>query len=152
MRLRRPLCFLLPVSLFCLLRPYHQTHLIPLPVSSPFPPGPAPSPSRLPSEIVREIFLKLSHSDIAQAAAVCKKWKAMAEDPQLWRTLCRTRWESKVGGGITGRINRSQIGSTTKASHALMATSLSRSQVYVPDEAQDLLLDSKPREAYKVTP
>ena len=62
------------------------------PASFPLP----PLPSRLPPEVARRVFLNLSLADIARAAAVCRRWKALTEDTQLWRALCRRRWDTKV--------------------------------------------------------
>ncbi|KAJ1311617.1 hypothetical protein OPQ81_010093 [Rhizoctonia solani] len=63
----------------------------------------------LPPEISISILSYLAHTDLLTCALVCKKWKALANDQELWRRLCHLRgWEWKTPR--TGTIATQQPG------------------------------------------
>ncbi|KAK4571122.1 hypothetical protein RGQ29_029806 [Quercus rubra] len=46
----------------------------------------------LPVEICLKIFCFLDHQNLAIAQQVCRKWKGLASDNNLWSNLFRERW------------------------------------------------------------
>ncbi|XP_015870001.2 uncharacterized protein LOC107407255 isoform X1 [Ziziphus jujuba] len=47
---------------------------------------------RLPVDICLKIFCFLDHQNLATAQQVCRKWKFLASDNNLWSTLFKERW------------------------------------------------------------
>ncbi|KAG9455962.1 hypothetical protein H6P81_000470 [Aristolochia fimbriata] len=46
----------------------------------------------LPSELSLKIFCLLDQQNLANAQQVCRKWKELASDNKVWRTLFKERW------------------------------------------------------------
>ncbi|RWR80795.1 F-box/WD repeat-containing protein pof1 [Cinnamomum micranthum f. kanehirae] len=47
---------------------------------------------RLPPELSLKIFCLLDHQNLAIAQQVCRKWKELASDNNLWYNLFKERW------------------------------------------------------------
>jgi hypothetical protein len=48
----------------------------------------------LPDEILIRIFWNLSPATVLKVASVvCKQWRQVAADDQLWRRFCKVRWK-----------------------------------------------------------
>ncbi|KAL9250213.1 F-box/WD repeat-containing protein [Drosera capensis] len=47
---------------------------------------------RLPVEICHRIFSLLDQQNLASAQQVCRKWKVLASDNNLWESLFNERW------------------------------------------------------------
>ncbi|GAB2221876.1 hypothetical protein Drorol1_Dr00013068 [Drosera rotundifolia] len=47
---------------------------------------------RLPVEISHRIFSFLDHQNLASAQQVCRKWKVLTSDNNLWENLFNERW------------------------------------------------------------
>ncbi|CAL1404448.1 unnamed protein product [Linum trigynum] len=47
---------------------------------------------RLPADLCLKIFCCLDHHNLASAQQVCKKWKAIGSDENLWSNLFKHRW------------------------------------------------------------
>ncbi|KAF5187350.1 Secretory pathway sec39 [Thalictrum thalictroides] len=47
---------------------------------------------KLPSEISMKIFHFLDHQNLATAQQVCRNWKVLASDNNLWCNLFKERW------------------------------------------------------------
>ncbi|KAF8768587.1 hypothetical protein HU200_007135 [Digitaria exilis] len=46
----------------------------------------------LPGELCLKIFQLLDHQSLASAPQVCRKWRALTSDDELWRKLFNDRW------------------------------------------------------------
>ncbi|CAL5018920.1 unnamed protein product [Urochloa decumbens] len=46
----------------------------------------------LPGELCLKIFQLLDHQSLASAPQVCRKWRALTSDDELWRKLFSDRW------------------------------------------------------------
>jgi len=46
----------------------------------------------LPGELCLKIFQLLDHQSLASAPQVCRKWRALTSDDELWRKLFTDRW------------------------------------------------------------
>ena len=51
-----------------------------------------PSWADLPEELALKCLERLSHTDVASAALVCRNWALASMHPRLWQTLYRRRW------------------------------------------------------------
>uniref|UniRef100_A0A6V7QV90 F-box protein n=1 Tax=Ananas comosus var. bracteatus TaxID=296719 RepID=A0A6V7QV90_ANACO len=47
---------------------------------------------KLPGELCLKIFQFLDHQSIATAIQVCRRWRRLASDDELWCNLFRERW------------------------------------------------------------
>ncbi|GER46735.1 F-box/WD repeat-containing protein [Striga asiatica] len=47
---------------------------------------------KLPADIFLKIFCWLDHQNLAAAQLVCKKWRDLASDDNLWLNLFKERW------------------------------------------------------------
>eukprot|EP00898_Chlorokybus_atmophyticus_P001758 jgi/Chlat1/2583/Chrsp178S02443 len=62
--------------------------------------APAVHINELPAELLVNVFCFLQSEDIAACASMCRRWRHVATDPLIWRTLCRreygcsARWPS----------------------------------------------------------
>ncbi|KAH7856254.1 hypothetical protein Vadar_034526 [Vaccinium darrowii] len=48
----------------------------------------------LPADVWMKIFCLLDHQNLATAQQVCRKWKVLAADNNLWSNLFKERWGS----------------------------------------------------------
>lgn len=46
----------------------------------------------LPGELCLKIFQLLDHQSLASAPQVCRRWRALTSDDELWRKLFHDRW------------------------------------------------------------
>ncbi|KAL8550980.1 hypothetical protein ACS0TY_000166 [Phlomoides rotata] len=47
---------------------------------------------KLPSDLYLKIFCWLDHQNLAAANMVCRKWRELASDNELWSNLFKERW------------------------------------------------------------
>ncbi|KAI0748645.1 WD40-repeat-containing domain protein [Daedaleopsis nitida] len=51
----------------------------------------------LPTEVALDVFSYLPYQSLLTCALVCKRWRALANDQSLWKTLClERRWEWRM--------------------------------------------------------
>lgn len=60
----------------------------------------------LPIELLVDIFRRLSSSDVARSARVCRTWHAASKDARIWRHLSFTRLNIK---GFAVKIESAQL-------------------------------------------
>ena len=71
----------------------------------------------LPGDISWKILSYLDAKSLCQASQVCKRWKEIAEDENIWKRMCDTHTGQKCGGCGWGlpRLNDSCPNSTNPA-------------------------------------
>lgn len=60
--------------------------------------------SVLSEELVIHLFSFLSVQDLGVTARVCSEWKRFSEDTNIWKDLCRERWQDKQNWKLTREL------------------------------------------------
>ncbi len=50
----------------------------------------------LPVEIILAIMSFLDARDVCRVSRVCRLWRVLGEDPQLWKRCCDVRWDTRL--------------------------------------------------------
>ncbi|XP_058206243.1 uncharacterized protein LOC131319843 [Rhododendron vialii] len=61
----------------------------------------------LPADLCMKIFCLLDHQNLATAQQVCRRWKVLAADNNLWSSLCKERWGSICAAFYAPKDSRS---------------------------------------------
>ncbi|KFD47419.1 hypothetical protein M513_11688 [Trichuris suis] len=70
---------------------------------------PALDMDTLPNKVLLQIFSYLPHKEILKSAQVCKKWRAIAYDPRLWKAVSL---RPSYGGLENALLSLRQLGTT----------------------------------------
>ncbi|BBN03908.1 hypothetical protein MPTK1_3g00550 [Marchantia polymorpha subsp. ruderalis] len=63
---------------------------------------------KLPIELIQRIFTLLDYRPLASAAKVCRSWRRLSDQEELWKSLYKKRWGSTKAAKVGLDISASQ--------------------------------------------